>query len=280
MPLLIGISAFLFWGFVPLFFQYVSGYDPISILVHRIFWSVIILQIFIYFRPESIDWKKTFKDKRSLILSFLAGLMLNLSWLGFLYATITDQLFAASLAFYMSPVLVFFMGYLFFHEKVTKSQWIVFLLLILAIIFYIAMNGEAPLLSLAIAVSFALYFTVKKLSKFTSFENVYFEHLLYLPLALFWIIYDAHDYTLTDNFLLFLTSPLQLIPIVLLGIAITKLDMKTLSSLQYIEPTIHLLLAIFVFHEAVNIGQLGATLIIWVALIYLYISKNRPKRVL
>jgi chloramphenicol-sensitive protein RarD len=257
---LLGSLAFVLWGVAPIYFHQIDEADPVMILSHRIFWSSVILVIIAILKPKLIRFNEI--NIRNIGLIFIAGILMNLSWLGFVYATITDNIMAASLAFYIAPVMVFLIGYIFFKEKITDKQKVSLVLMILAIAVYVYFDKQLPILSLIIASLFAFYFAIKKLMHIGTFAAILLENILFAPIALIYMGLNTSEIVYAEVFTLMGTAPLQLISTLLLSIAIVKIPLTKLSPLQYIEPTLHLALAVWVYYEPVSNGQKYAFIII------------------
>ncbi|MUJ36646.1 EamA family transporter [Aliivibrio fischeri] len=259
-----GALAFIIWGLVPVYFHQLEDFSPALILSNRIFWSAVILVTVFCFKPNLIDKKQC--TARNISIAFMAGIMMNLSWLGFVYATITNNIMAASLAFYITPVFVFFMGFVFFKERLKSPQKIALFLMVLAIVSYVYLDQQLPILSLAISLSFASYIAIKKLIKLNTFGAIFFEHILFAPIALWYIMTHSDSLLLVDFGKLMGTAPLQLVSILLLSISILKTPLSKISLLQYIEPTFHLALALWVYHEPISLGQKSALIIVIISI--------------
>ncbi|GEA50903.1 chloramphenicol-sensitive protein RarD [Vibrio inusitatus NBRC 102082] len=263
----LGALAFVVWGLVPIYFHELGPHEPLLILAHRVFWSALILVIIGCVKAEWIPSKKEL-TRKSIGLAALSGFFMNISWCGFVYASVSDNLMAASLAFYITPIFVFTIGYVFFKEKVKLNQIISLVLMVSAVAIYAFSDGHFPVLSLFIALSFAVYIALKKMMNTGTFGSLLLEHILYMPFALFYIV--MHSQNLGFNFdLLTLagTAPLQLIPVLLVTISLLKTSLSKMSLLQYIEPTLHLLLAMWFFHDPVSNGQKYALSIIFVSIL-------------
>lgn len=259
-----GALAFIVWGLVPIYFHQLGTMEPMLILSSRIFWSAIILVALFAYKPKLIN--KAQCTPKNIALAAAAGILMNLSWLGFVYATISNNIMAASLAFYITPVMVFFMGFIFFKEHIQKNQKIALFLMVLAIAVYVALDKQLPLLSLAISVSFASYIAIKKLVTLNTFGAIFFEHIIFAPLALLYIATHSSGLSATEWGLLVGTAPLQLLPILLLTISLLKTPLSKISLLQYIEPTFHLALALWVYHEPISLGQKSALIIVIISI--------------
>jgi chloramphenicol-sensitive protein RarD len=167
-----GALAFVVWGLVPIYFHQLSGYEPLIVLANRVFWSAVILIVIGLIRKDLVESNPVIFTKRNIVLSALAGVFMNISWLGFVYASVNDNLMAASLAFYITPVFVFITGLVVFKEKVSRNQIISLVLMIAAVIIYAASEGFFPKLSILIASFFTLYITIKKYIKLNTLSSL------------------------------------------------------------------------------------------------------------
>lgn len=115
-----GALAFIVWGLVPIYFHQLGTMEPMLILSSRIFWSAIILVALFAYKPKLIN--KAQCTPKNIALAAAAGILMNLSWLGFVYATISNNIMAASLAFYITPVMVFLWASFSLKSKSKKSK--------------------------------------------------------------------------------------------------------------------------------------------------------------
>ena len=275
-----GSLAFVIWGLVPIYFHQIGNIDPALILANRIFWSAAILMIILFIKPTLLDRSQC--TKKNIAQAAVAGIFMNLSWIGFVYATTINNIMAASLAFYITPVLVFFMGFMFFKETIKLPQKMALVLMVLAIVTYVLLDKQLPLLSLGISLFFASYIATKKLLKLNTFGGIFFEHIVFAPLALWYITTHSSDIALMDWGKLMGTAPLQLIPILLLSVSLLKTPLSKISLLQYIEPTFHLALAVWIYHEPISNGQKYALILVILSIMVSSIKnrKSTPKDVI
>src|ERR1700704_5809834 len=52
--LIYGLSAYVIWGFIPIYFHALSNVPPLVVLFHRIIWSALFLGVVVSVRQE---WK-------------------------------------------------------------------------------------------------------------------------------------------------------------------------------------------------------------------------------
>jgi chloramphenicol-sensitive protein RarD len=104
------------------------------------------------------------------------------------------------------------------------------------------------------------------------------ETLLLAPVAL-WYLWHVNTlgtgafghYSRFTDMLLALGGPVTALPLFWFGIAATRIPLSTLGFIQYLSPTIQLLIGIFVFSEPFDTAYLVSFGLVWTGLgIYTY----------
>ncbi|MFT7130160.1 MAG: chloramphenicol-sensitive protein RarD, partial [Gammaproteobacteria bacterium] len=115
------LTAYLFWGIMPIYFKAVAHVSPVEILVQRILWSVVLLVgILIYTKQLS----KLKVPKKKLGLLFLSASLLTTNWLIFIYAIVNNNIVETSLGYFINPLLSVLLGMIFLKERLRPLQWI------------------------------------------------------------------------------------------------------------------------------------------------------------
>lgn len=110
------VLAFILWGLIPLFYQYLSGGALAEILMYRVFWSIpLLLPIRLLFRKRTF-FRDLLKDKTSFISCMIAGLLMVISWSAFIYALTNHKVLDASLGYFITHLLSFALA-VFFLKK-------------------------------------------------------------------------------------------------------------------------------------------------------------------
>jgi chloramphenicol-sensitive protein RarD len=117
-------------------------------------------------------------------------------------------------------------------------------------------RGELPWIALALAVSFGFYGLVRKLTPVDAVIGLTIETLILVPGATGCLLYWAADghgllgrQGLVVDGLLLGTGVITAVPLLCFGQAARRLPLTTLGLLQYIAPTLQLLLAVVVRGE-------------------------------
>jgi chloramphenicol-sensitive protein RarD len=280
------ILGTVIWGLSPIFYYFLSSVPSIEILAHRSVWSAVFLFFYLYLF-SGIGHEIFQKGISEIGLLFLSGILIAINWYGFIYAVNSGNALQASLGYYIFPLVAVFLGIIFNREKFTFVQIFSILLVVIAVSSLVYMNGELPGLALILAFSFGFYGLIKSNVKLDPISSVTFETVLITPLAIIIALSLTEpvnekeslfvDYTLI---LLIFSGLITAVPLVLFSIGTKVFSYATVGLIQYFNPTIQFLIAIFYFKEEFELGHAIAFILIWVALfIYSFesISKELNK---
>ena len=260
------------WGLSPIFYEMLSSVSSIEIVAHRSFWSAIFLLLYIYlfsgFRREMLR-----KGSRELWLLFLSGILIAINWYGFIYAVNSGNALQASLGYYIFPLVAVFLGIVFNGEKFTYTQIFSIFLVIISVILLVYMNGEVPSLALILAFSFGFYGLIKSNMKLDPISSVTYETILITPLAILMLFFLSEPIIKSDTLvsdrtiiLLVFSGLITAVPLVLFSTGTKVFSYATVGLIQYLNPTIQFLIAIFYFKEVFEVGHALAFSLIWLAL--------------
>ena len=228
--------------------------------------------------------RKGIKELGSL---FLSGILIAINWYGFIYAVNSGNALQASLGYYIFPLVAVFLGIVFNREKFTYTQIFSISLVIVSVISLVYMNGEVPSLALILAFSFGFYGLIKSNVKLDPISSVTYETILITPLAILMMFLFSEPIIKSEVFvfdrtiiLLVFSGLITAVPLVLFSTGTKVFSYATVGLIQYLNPTIQFLIAIFYFKEVFELGHALAFSLIWVALfIYSFesISKELNK---
>ena len=249
-----------------------SSVSSIEIVAHRSFWSALFLLLYIYlfsgFGQEMLR-----NGIRELWLLFLSGILIAVNWYGFIYAVNSGNALQASLGYYIFPLVAVFLGIVFNSEKFTYIQIFSISLVIISVILLVYMNGEVPSLALILAFSFGFYGLIKSNMKLDPISSVTYETILITPLAILMLFFLSEPIIKSDALvsertiiLLVFSGLITAVPLVLFSTGTKVFSYATVGLIQYLNPTIQFLIAIFYFKEAFEVGHALAFSLIWVAL--------------
>lgn len=263
------------WGVLPLYWQALRPIDSWVIIFYRIFLVGLvagIASLWIYGLPAIQEQLKV----RSNLWKFpLAGCLITCNWSIYIWAVNADHVIQTCVGYYIEPLIVCLLGILIFREKVTRYKLIAMLFALAGLVVILIHFMEPPLIAVSIATSFAVYAAVKKWFDLPPIMSVFLETLFLMLPALCVIIgievtgRGALAVATPGKYVLLLCcGVLTATPLSLFAAAATKVPMITVGLLEYLSPSIALLIGIFFMKEPFDAVQLAAFVIIWVGLVF------------
>jgi chloramphenicol-sensitive protein RarD len=287
----LGAAAYGLWGLFPLYFHQLSDIEPIQVLAHRIWWSVVVLAIVQAVRrtrasstgdhPDPAPaTAATPKQKR---LAAVAGVLLASNWLIYVWAVSVDRVVEASLGYYLTPLLTVALGVGVLHEKLRPAHRVVLCLAAAGVAVLTVAAGTVPWVSLGLATTFSLYSLLKKQVALDTFQSLWFETAPLAPLAAAALLVWAAKGTLSlgdplTTVLLVSAGVVTAVPLLLFAAAGRRLPLVWIGLLQYLTPTLQFGLATLVYHEAVSAQRLIGFVLVWAAVVVMCVDAARSLR--
>jgi chloramphenicol-sensitive protein RarD len=273
--LVYGFSAYILWGILPLYWKLLGNVGPVDILFYRIIWSLVFMTLYlIVFRkvPGFLqEVKALLKSKKKTLAIIVAAIFISLNWGIYIYTVSIGQVQQASLGYYINPLLNVLAGAIYLKEPLTKQAKLASLSAFAGVVLLTIQTGVFPFNSIFLAASFCLYGVTKKQLDLSAATSITLETLIIAPIALIYLFVVSPvgfmQYPATTNWLLIGAGIVTAIPLLLFATAVKKLSYITLGFLQYVNPTIMLAMAIFLFHEPYQLPQFIAFAFIWLGIL-------------
>ena len=267
--------AFFLWGILPIYWKEVESVPAMEILAHRIVWSFGLLMLFIIVTGRFFKTFAILKDRQILIILIFSSFVISLNWFLFIWAVNNGYIIATSLAYFLTPVFNIICGTLIFKDRPGKAQWAAIILAATGVGAQVVVAGELPVLALGLGFCATLYAVLRKLAPVQAIPGLCVETMFSTPVALAylgWLWYSGslHFGVLAGPWQTVFLGGAGLVtsfPMVLYTYGIRNISLITLALLQYITPSIYLVLGVFVYREAVGLGQALSFIFIWIGLI-------------
>lgn len=268
------LAAFVAWGILPLYWKALEVVPAQEILAHRIFWSFVFVAGIIYSLKSWSSLAGLIKDGKSLAMIAFCALLISVNWFVYIWAVNSDRVVEASMGYYITPLITVFFGITLLKERLDLYQLTAFILAVAGVAVITLHFGRIPWIALVLAVTFAVYSLLKKLLKVDSVSGLALETAFITPLALAFIIFKQFSGTgslgtLSPAISLFLVASgiVTATPLLWFAKAAQKIELSTLGFLQYIGPTISLLIGIFYFKEEFSAMHFISFCLIWAGVI-------------
>ena len=271
--LLAGITAFCLWGVFPLYFILVREVSSVEVLLHRVIWAVPIAAAIIHFRRQWSEIKDAFKDKITLGYLCASAIFIAGNWLVYIAAVQQEQIFQASLGYYINPLFFALAGVVVMGEKLRGVQSLAFVLAAIGVIVLTVSGGEFPAIALFLGTSFAIYGVIRKKVMIGAIAGLLVEHVILLPLAVIWLLYlmvagkaDFGSGGIVVNATLIAAGPISVVPLMFFVVGTQRLNLSTIGIIQFIGPTLMFLIGVLQGEE-LTIPRIICFGCIWVAVI-------------
>jgi chloramphenicol-sensitive protein RarD len=267
-------GAYFIWGFLPVYFNMLKAVPPLEVVAHRIVWSVLLLLAMLYFRRRLGALWEALTTRAMLVPMIASAVLIAGNWLIYIWAVTSGHVAAASLGYFLNPLLNVLLGFLFLKERLTRWQWVAVALAGAGVAILATGALDALWISLSLALTFGVYGLIRKMAPVGPMVGLASETIILLPLALIalavWTIGGTGHFgtlgTGTD-ILLLLAGVVTAVPLLLFASAARQMPYATIGLIQYIGPTIQFLLAIFLYREPLTTTHLITFPLIWAGLL-------------
>lgn len=282
--ILFAAGAYLMWGMIPLYWKQVQHVSSLEILAGRVIWSFIFTAAFILIIKQSkhllADIKVLWGKQLQFWLLFVASLIISLNWGVYIWAVNNDHLLQASLGYYINPLISVLFGLLFFKEKLSAATITAVVIAAIGVGYQAILGGSIPWVSLTLALTFAFYGVIKKKIPLDATRGLAIETLFILPIAIVGYIYLMQttdiaflNVDLKTNLFLIGSGIITALPLVLFAKGAQKIPLYLMGFIQFLSPTMSLVIGIFVFKEPFTMTELFTFSCIWLAVLIFSASK-------
>jgi chloramphenicol-sensitive protein RarD len=270
--LIYGVSAYLLWGVLPLYWQLVEAAGAYEILAHRGIWSLALCLLLLALRKQIKSAVKMIGNGRTLALLALAAAFLTINWGVYIWSVTVDRVVEAALGYYITPLINVTFGVLLLREKLRRLQWIAVGLAALGVLILTVGFGSLPWIALTLSISWASYSLIKKRLNLGALETLSVETFFaFFPNLIFLIYLEKNGEALfgrelPSSILLVGAGLATVAPLLLFNGSTTRLPLSTVGLLQYITPTMMFLIGVLLNGEDMAPTKLLGFAFIWSAL--------------
>ena len=269
------VSAYLIWGFSPIYWKSLQSVPAFEILMHRIIWSCVFLVPIVAISRRGGEFVAALRSKKTLAALGASTLLVSVNWFLFIWAINSGHILQTSLGYYIAPLVNVFLGMVFLKERLRRLQVVALVLAIISVLSLTIRFGSFPWVSLSLAFSFGFYGLIRKVAPVGALVGLTVETLvLSMPALGYVIVLDAAG---SGSFigaggvisvLLAGGALVTALPLLLYTVGARRLHYTTMGFLQYIAPSCTFILATVVYDEPLESGQLAAFALIWAALCF------------
>ncbi|KQQ94059.1 protein rarD [Leifsonia sp. Leaf325] len=285
--LIYAISAYVLWGFLPIYFIALAPAGAPEIVSWRILFSLVFCAILL---TATKAWRGFFalaRQPRISLTMALAGVLILVNWTVYVYAAMTGQVVEAALGYFINPIVTVFLGVIVLRERLRPLQWAAVGISIVAVLVLALGHGSFPWVALALAFSFGFYGLIKKRvgGQVDAVSGLTLETAWLTPVAVVALIVVSATGGITlgtvsvwHTVLLAAAGVITAVPLLFFAAASRRLPLIYMGFIQYFAPFIQFLVGVVLLHEAMPPERWVGFSLVWVALAVLTIDMARSAR--
>ncbi|HEV7632019.1 MAG TPA: EamA family transporter RarD [Steroidobacteraceae bacterium] len=265
------VTAYFLWGLFPLYWSLLSRVPIFQVLAHRAFWCALVVWLYLAARGEARWWRGL--SARSFWMLVASSALISVNWSVYIYGVNTGHVLDTSLGYFINPLVNVVLGVLLLRERLSPLQWLAVACAAFGVGYLTVQLGALPWIALTLALSFGGYGLIRKLVAVDAVHGLALESAVLVVPAIVYLAWCMatgtgaflHEAPYLDLLIVF-GGVLTSVPMALFAYGARRVSMTLLGILQYMAPTVALLIGVLVFHEPFGPVQAVAFGCIWLAL--------------
>jgi chloramphenicol-sensitive protein RarD len=283
----LAIAAYALWGFLPAYFLLLAPANAFEIVAWRVLFSLVFCAVLIAVTRGGRRLLALVRNRRVMLTLALAGILVLINWLVYVFAVLTDHVVEASLGYFTNPIVTVLLGVFVLRERLRLLQWISIGISAVAVLVLAINYGAFPWIALTLAFSFGLYGLIKKRVGGTvdALSGLTIETMWLAPIAVAQLIGVGLTTGLTigsvstgQTIAMVCVGAVTAVPLLLFAAAARRIPLTYIGLTQFLAPILQFLFGIFVAHEAMPLARWVGFAIVWVALVVLIVDMLRSSR--
>ncbi|RZU51515.1 chloramphenicol-sensitive protein RarD [Krasilnikovia cinnamomea] len=280
-----GLTAYVMWGFFPIYFKLLRPAAPLEILAHRVIWSVLFVSLVLAAMRNWRFLSGLLRDRRRLGGAALAAVFIGLNWATYIYGVNSSRVVETALGYFITPLVVVLLGVSVQRERLRAWQWVAVGVGTLAVAVLTVDYGRLPYIALILAATFGTYSLIKKRLSLPPAEGLFVESaVLALPALIYlgWLgnTGDAvfGQVSAGHTVLMMLAGVATAVPLLLFAASANRVSLVGMGMMQYVAPILQLACGVLLYREPMPAPRLAGFALVWVALIIFTVDGIRRAR--
>ena len=268
------LTAYLMWGFLPVYMKQLAHISPVEVIAHRVIWSVPIALVVLALTRQLAAFGQIWRQPSMLAMGAVTAGLISINWGLYIWAIGSGHALQAALGYYINPLFSIFLGAVLLRERLAPLQWAAIGLAAVGVAVMAWQTGAVPWVALGLTVTWGFYAYLKRSLPIGANQGFMLEVTILLVPSLAWLAWL--QVTGTGHFvmgngwdtgLLMIAGVFTAAPLMIYANGAKRLRLSTIAIMQYIAPTMIFVTATLVFDEPLGVPQMVAFGFIWAALI-------------
>ena len=270
--LFFALGAHAAWGSMPLYLLLVKAVPLFEFVAWRTLCTLPVCLVALAWKRSWGEIAQVLANRQALRSLLGSAALIAVNWCLYVWAINSGHIYAASLGYYILPLVMMLLGLVFLNERLNRLQWCAVLLATLCV-GALALGALSTLwVSLACALTFGLYGLLRKTVAAGPVAGLAIESLLLAPVAggfLLWSALSGPGLVLGratgETIATLLSGVMTAVPLILFATAARAMRYTTIGFLQFLSPTVVFVIGLVFFKEPLNPAQLACFVAIWAA---------------
>src|SRR3954466_2540155 len=283
---LYGLTAYVIWGFFPIYFKLLQPSTPLEILAHRVIWSVVFISLLL---AAMRNWRflgRIIRDRRLLLGVTMAAVFIAVNWGTYIIGVNSSRVVETALGYFITPLVVVLLGVTVQGERLRPWQWAAVGIGAAAVAVLTVDYGHLPYIALLLAASFGSYSLIKKRLSLPPAEGLFVESAVLALPALGYLTWlnatggaEFGRVSAWHTALMVFSGLATAVPLLLFAASANRVPLVGLGILQYVAPILQLACGVLIFHEPMPPARLAGFALVWAALIIFTVDGVRAGRI-
>lgn len=279
------LGCYIIWGLLPVFWKQLAAVNSMYVLGSRIVWSMVLAVVLLALRRDRFTGlQAVFRNKREWMRLSIAGCVICVNWGTFIWAVNHGHMIDSSLAYYMNPILAILIGTIVFRERLNRIQWLAVVVTFTGLVITVIRYRQIPWIALVIGGTFAVYGALKKTARTDALTSMVVETSMLAPVFLVILLWMERQGRGAVGILqgwqwilLPVAGVATSVPLMLFSAGMKTTSMSLSGILMYINPTLQLLVSVWLYHEEFTTTHAILFAFVWGGLV-LYLFSGRQKK--
>ncbi|WIM96788.1 EamA family transporter RarD [Actinoplanes oblitus] len=271
---LYGFTAYVIWGFFPIYFKLLQPSPPLEILAHRVIWSAAFVALLLTAMRNWSFLGRVLRTPRLLGGITAAAVLIGVNWATYIYGVNSSRVVETALGYFITPLVVVLLGVTVQRERLRIWQWLAVGIGGVAVAVLAVDYGRLPYIALVLAASFGSYSLIKKRMSLPPAEGMFVESAVLALPALGYLTWlnlaggaEFGHVSAGHTALMLFAGVATAVPLLLFAAAANRVPLVGLGILQYVAPILQLACGVLIYHEPMPAARLAGFGLVWIALV-------------
>jgi chloramphenicol-sensitive protein RarD len=268
------LGAFVIWGLLPVYLRPLAQVDALQITANRLVWCCLFVLGWLALRGELGQVRAALAVRATRWRLVASALLISINWIMYVWAVTHAHVVESSLGYFINPLVNVLLGVAMLSERLNRAQWSAVALAALGVSYLAWLAGRPPWIALVLALSFGLYGLLRKTVAVDALAGLAAETALIAPIGVAYLVASELDGSAAlghqgaaVSALLLGGGPVTAIPLALFAFGARRIRYATLGLLQYVGPSLQLVLGVVLYGEPFTAARALGFGLIWLALL-------------